>query len=232
MPKRFAAFLLLLPVALLMPIARAQDAQPTVTRTSRLLAHFDLGIAGTALFTKTVNGTVNQTVLGAPYALTQSAGTTAGVLVTIRGQKSAWKGAEFNFGYGKSSQNYSCCNQNPTTGALQGSLLPQATSLEYTLGYLARPERTVFGFKPYVSVGAGSIEFKPTKNGGQGLQPQARAAYYYSVGGESFLVGDTLGVRLGVRQLFYKAPDFGQNYLTINKQTFTVEPQIGLYFHF
>lgn len=232
MLKQSALLLLLLPVATLPLAARAQDAQPTVTRTSRFLAHFDLGISGIALFTKTVNGTVDQKILGAPYPITQSASTSAGALVTIRAQKSAWKGLELNYGYGRASQTYSCCNQSPTTGQLQGSFLPGASLNEYTVGYLARPERQYFGFKPYISVGAGSVEFKPTKNGGQGLQPQARAAYYYNVGGESLLIGDTLGLRVGVRQLFYKAPDFGQNYLTINKFTFTVEPAVGLYLHF
>ena len=232
MLKRFAALFLLLPVAPLALVAHAQDAQPTVTRTSRFLAHFDLGVSGTALFTKNVSGTVNQKILGPPYSLSQSASTSAGALVTLRAQKSAWKGLELNYGYGRLSQTFDCSNQAGATCPLPGSFLPQATSNEYTIGYLARPERNIFGFKPYLSVGAGSTNFKPTKNGGQGLPPQARATYYYSVGGESLLVGDTLGLRVGIRQLFYKAPDFGQNYLTINKRTFTVEPQVGLYLHF
>lgn len=231
MPKRFLALFLSFLSPVCAPVIHAQDT-PTVTRTGRFLAHFDLAVSGTALFTKSVSGTVNQSVLGAPYSLSQSVSTSAGALVTLRGQKSAFKGLEFNFGYGRASQTYTCCNNSPTTGALQGPFLPQATINEFTLGYVARPERTFFGFKPYLSVGAGSTEFKPTKNGGQGLQPQARLTYYYSVGGENYLVGDTLGVRFGLRQLFYKAPDFGQNYLTINKQTFTVEPQVGLYLHF
>lgn len=230
MAKRFSVLPHLL-LALCALSGRAQDA-PTVTRTSRLLSHFDLGISGTALFTKTVSGTVDQRALGASYNLTQSASTSAGALVTLRAQKSAWKGLELNYGYGRTSQSYTCCNNSPTTGVLQAPFLPQATMNEYTLGYLARPERTFFGFKPYVSVGAGSIDFKPTRNGGQGLQPQARAAYYYSVGGENYLIGDRLGVRFGIRQLFYRAPDFGQNYLTLKKLTFTVEPQVGLYLHF
>lgn len=232
MLKRFATIFLLLFAMPFSSRLSAQDAQPAVTRTGRFLSHFDLGIAGTALFTKDVAGTVNQTVLGAPYDVTQSASTAAGALVTIRAQKSAYKGLEFNYGYGRTAQTYTCCNRSPTTGVLLGPLVAQATSNEFTLGYLVRPERTVFGFKPYVSGGAGTIEFKPTRNGGQGLQPQARAAYYYSVGGETLLVGNTLGARVGLRQLFYRAPDFGQNYLTIRKLTFTVEPQIGLYLHF
>ena len=232
MLKRFLCFTLFLAAAPLLSTAAAQDAQPSVTRTGRFLAHFDLGIAGTALFTKGVTGTVNQTVLGAPYQVTQTASTAAGALVTIRGQKSAWKGLEFNFGYGRTAQTYTCCNNSPTNGNFLGPFVSQSTANEFTLGYLVRPERQVFGFKPFVSGGAGVMEFKPTRNGGQGLQPQARAAYYYSVGGETLLVGDTLGARFGVRQLFYRAPDFGQNYLTIRKLTFTVEPEIGLYLHF
>lgn len=230
MPKRYASFFALL-FALLTLSARAQDAPTAPTRTARVLSHFDLGIAGTAFFTKDVSGTVNQPVLGPPYNVTQSASTSAGALVTIRGQKSAFKGFEFNFGYGKSTQGYTCCNQSTTTGALVGPFQTQVTSNEYTVGYLVRPQHLVFGFQPYVSAGAGTIEFKPTKGGGQGLQPQARAAYYYSVGGEALLYGK-LGARVGIRQIFYLAPDFGQNYLTIKKTTFTTEPQIGLYYHF
>ncbi len=232
MLKRFLTLSVLLFAMPFTAVLSAQDAQPAVTRTGRFLAHFDLGIAGTALFTKSATGTVNQSVLGAPYNVTQSASTSAGVLVTIRGQKSAYKGLEFNYGYGRTAQTWTCCNNSPTTGALLGPLVAQATVNEFTVGYLVRPERTIFGFKPYVSGGAGSIEFKPTRNGGQGLKSQARAAYYYSVGGETLLVGNTLGARVGVRQVFYRAPDFGQNYLTIRKLTFTLEPQIGLYLHF
>ena len=231
MPRQFFKVLLGCALLALASAAHGQDT-PTVTRTSRFLSHFDLGISGTALFTKSVDGTVNQSALGAPYSVSQSASTSAGALVTLRGQKSAWKGLEFNFGYGRGTQSYSCCNNSTTTGVFQGPFLPQATSNEFTLGYLARPERTFFGFKPYLSVGLGSTEFKPTRNGGQGLQPQARATYYYSVGGESYLVGDLLGVRFGLRQLFYQDPDFGQNYLTIHKNTFTTEPQVGLFLHF
>ncbi len=232
--------LALLPLlaAVLHPMMQAQDTPPAVTRASRILSHFDLGVAGTAFFTKNVTGTVNQSALGAPYTFTQSASTAAGVLVTLRGQKSAYKGLEFNYSYGRTTESYTCqsdaqhCNQSTTTGAYVGPFQTQATANEYTIGYLVRPERRVFGFQPYISAGAGTMEFKPTKNGGQGLQTQARAAYYYSVGGESYLMGDTLGLRVGLRQLFFKAPDFGQNYLTILKGTFQVEPQAGIYLHF
>ena len=229
MPKRYA-FLLLLFAALPTSV-RAQDAQAP-THTARFLAHFDVGVSGTAFFTKGVTGTVNQPVLGAAYTFTQTSSTAAGVIATIRGSKSPYKGAEFNYGYARTTESYTCCNVSSNTGASVGPFQAQATAAEYTFGYLARPPHRIFGFQPYVSVGAGTLEFKPTRNGGQGLQPQARAAYYYSVGGETLILGDSLGLRAGIRQLFYLAPDFGQNYLTIKKQTFTTEPQIGVYYHF
>ena len=231
MPKRSSVLFALL-IALLPLSGRAQDSQPTVTRTGRFLTHLDLGVSGTAFFTKDVTGTVSSNTLPTSYNVTQSASTSAGALVTIRGQKSPYKGAEFNYGYGRMTEGYTCCNQDSANGTLVGPFQSQVTANEFTLGYVARPPHPIFGFQPYVSVGAGTMEFKPTRNGGQGLQVQARAAYYYSVGGESLIVGDTLGVRFGVRQLFYLAPDFGQNYLTIKKTTFTTEPQIGLYLHF
>ena len=56
--------------------------------------------------------------------------------------------------------------------------------------------------------------------------------YYYTVGVEAPLLGNYLGLRAGFRQLIYLAPDFGQNYLTIKKRTFTSEPQVGIYLHF
>ena len=229
MPKRYALFFLLL--AMLPSSIRAQDAQAP-THTARFLAHFDLGISGTAFFTKDVTGTVNEPVLGAAYTFTQSTSTAAGVLATIRAEKSPYKGLELNYGYARTTESYTCCNTNPTTGASNGPFQSQATASEYTLGYLVRPPHTIFGLQPYVSAGAGTLEFKPTKNGGQGLQTQARAAYYYSVGGEDMIYGDLLGIRAGIRQLIYLAPDFGQNYLTIKKYTFTTEPQVGIYLHF
>ena len=229
MLKRYAFFFLLL--AAVPSFMRAQDAQAP-THTARFLAHFDLGVAGTAFFTKDVSGTVNQSILGAPYPVTQSTSTAAGVLASLRGQKSPYKGLELNYGYARTTESYTCCNQNPTTGGSNGPFQAQATAAEYTVGYLVRPPHRIFGFQPYISAGAGTLEFKPTKNGGQGLQTQARAAYYYGVGGESLIFGDSVGIRAGVRQLIYLAPDFGQNYLTIKQHTFTTEPQVGIYLHF
>lgn len=233
MLKRYASLLAILPALLAFsPVAlHAQDTAAAPTRTRRLLSHFDLGVSGVAFFTKDVNGTVASSSYGQNYSFTQSASSAAGVIATVRGQKSPWKGFEVNYGYGRTTESYTCCNVSSNNGTYLGPFQSQATASEYTVGYLARPERKIFGFQPYVSAGAGVYEFKPTKNGGQGLQSQARAAYYYSVGGES-MITNSFGIRAGFRQLYYKAPDFGQNYLKITKTTFTSEPQVGVFLHF
>ena len=66
------------------------------------------------------------------------------------------------------------------------------------------------GLQPFLGAGGGSIAFKPTTYGGQGLTTQARAVYYYNVGVEDYVYGDHVGLRAQFRQLVYLAPDFGQ----------------------
>jgi hypothetical protein len=229
MAKRYAFYTLLL-FALLPQVVRAQDA-PQVSRTSKFLSHFDLGISGSAFFTKDVTGTVTRNAPGVPYTFTQSASSAAGAVVSLRGQKSAYKGLEFNYGYGRMTQSYTCCNQSPTTGQYVGPYQTQTTANEITFGYLARPPHKLLGMQPYVSGGAGVLAFSPTRSGGQSLSKQARAVYYYSAGLES-MFSESFGVRAGFRQLFYVAPDFDQNYLRIVKRTFTSEPTVGVFVRF
>ena len=230
MHTRFATFLIAL-LSLSSVVSHAQDAQPTASRAGRFFSHVDVGISGTAFMTKDVTGTVTSGAPGSPYSLTQSASSAAGVMGIIRAQKSPYKGLEFNLGYGRVTESYTCCNLNASTGQSAGPFASQAKSLEYTFGYLVRPPHEFFGVQPFVSAGAGVLAFSPTTFGGQGLQPQARMAYYYHVGGEK-MVSQSFGLRFGLRQLFYKAPDFGQNYLLIKKTTFTTEPEIGVFYHF
>lgn len=196
--------------------ARAQ-AVP-VTALNRQLSRVDLAVSGVGQMTGGVSGTnyLHQ-------AITQDASTTLGALVTLRYIKSPLLGLEGNFGYARYTENFSA-NLNVVGGA-------QTKASEYTFGYVVHAP-TFFGLKPFASVGAGTIAFKPTALGGQGLPEQARLAYYYAAGVENTVFSNHFGVRAQVRQVFFKAPDFGQNYLTMNQHTSTFEPGIGIFLRF
>jgi hypothetical protein len=232
MRKRYS----LLPLLLLLVAtgARAQDAgTPPLTKTSKFLAHFDFGLSGIALFTKDSNGTVTTGAANVPYSFTQTVSTTAGGVITLRGSKSPYVGAELNYGFGRVTEAYTCCNVNVSTGLYSGNPFQVQVGMnEFTLGYLVKPPHHLLGTQPYISAGAGTIVFAPTRNGGVGLQKQARATYYYTAGLEKMIVGDLLGIRAGIRQNFYLGPDFDQPYLRIKARTFTTEPQFGLFVKF
>jgi hypothetical protein len=106
----------------------------------------------------------------------------------------------------------------------------QQNTSEYTLGYVAHfsPRH---GIVPFAGAGLGTLDFRPTPGGGEGLLPQARATYYYTVGGD-YRFSEHFGARAQFREQFYLAPDFETNYLTIHAHTTTFEPGFGFYARF
>lgn len=197
--------------SLLVSTAHAQ-----VTATQRQLQRLDLAVSGMGIFTKSVQGTNYQGV-----SVTQDTSNTLGALVTLRYTKSPLLGVEANYSYARFTEKYS--------GYIVGGA--QTNASEYTVGYVAHGP-TLLGLQTFASGGVGTIAFRPTPFGGQGLPARARLAFYYSVGLEQPVFSSHFGVRAQFRQIFYKAPDFDQNYLTINQRTFTSEPAIGFYLHY
>ncbi len=193
----------------------------TQSTLDRQLSRLDLGINGVGEFTRDVSGT---NYLGVP--LTQSAANTLGALVSVRYTKSPYVGLEFNYGYARFTQHYT---SNGADAYLIGGV--QANASEFTLGYVAHPRRQFFGLQPFLGGGVGFIRFKPTSSGGQGLQNQPAAGYYYNLGVEKN-ISEHFGIRGNFRQIFYLAPDFYQNYLTIQKTTSTIQPGAGFYIRF
>ena len=199
--------------------AVAQDAP--ASPLDKQLSRIDLAVQGVGMLNKTVQGTL-------PPSAAQEAGptisdvpsNTLGALVTLRYVAKPFVGIEGNYGYARYTENYSNI----------GGVQTQAN--EYTLGYLVTPAFTIFEFQPFLSAGAGSIGFRPTPGGGQQLQIQARAVYYYSAGLQKEYFSEHFGFRGGFRQLFFLAPDYGQNYLTIKQRTITSEPMVGFYLKF
>ena len=208
-------------------LAMIQSAGAQVTALSRQLDRLDVAVSADGSITKGVAG---NNYLG--DTVTQNASTTVGALVQIRYTKSSLIGFEGTYSYARFTEKYTCSICSTSTG----NIFPispfgvQTNASEYTLGYVAHLP-SLLGFEPFAGGGAGSIAFKPTSLGGLGLPEKARAGYYYDVGVEDQLTR-LFGVRAQLRQLFYKAPDFGQNYLSTNKQTFTTEPSIGFYVKF
>ena len=91
----------------------------------------------------------------------------------------------------------------------------QQNTAEYTLGYVAHFEPR-HGIIPLPRCGLGTLDFRPTPGGGEGLPPQARATYYYTVGGD-YKLSTHFGARAQFREQFFLAPDFETNYLTIKR---------------
>jgi opacity protein-like surface antigen len=198
-------------------IAAHAQALPE-TPLQRQLDRIDLGVAAIGQITKDVSGKnyLNESI-------TQRASTTVGVLVTLRYTKSPFMGFEGNFSQARYTENFS--------GHVIGGAQTKAS--EYSLGYVAHlPNPLGFGVRPFGSAGVGTIAFRPTSGGGQGLPSQYRMGYYYNVGLDDDILSKHFGLRLSLRQVFYKAPDFGQNYLTIQQHTNTLEPSIGFYLKF
>ncbi len=200
-------------------------AQAQVTFLTRQLDRLDVGVGGAAVFTKSVSGTNS---LSQPVSL--DASTTLGALVQVRYTKFPLLGAEFNYSYARFTESFS----GAPFGGSGSSSVPfgvQSNVSEYSVGYVAHLP-SLLGFQPFAGAGAGATAFTPTKLGGQqGVYERARATYYYDVGVEDQITR-FFGVRAQFRQAFYKAPDFGANYLTINQQTVTTEPTVGFYVKF
>jgi hypothetical protein len=202
--------------------AQATSAGPT-TPLKRQLQRLDLGVSGADLITKGVSG---PNYVGNPVTLNTSS--TLGALIQVRYVRSPLVGFEFNYGYARYTENFNFATTTPF-GPPAGPFPVQTKASEYTFGYVAHlPRFSYHGIQPFAGAGAGSTGFTPTPNGGEGLPTKARATYYYTVGAEDML-SKHFGVRLQFRQLFFKAPDFGQNYLTIQQQTITSEPTFGFY---
>jgi hypothetical protein len=202
--------------------AKAQTSQPT--GLDRQLSRIDLGVTAVAVFNKDSNGTA--VVNGKPNTpVNLSPGDTAGAVVTFRYTIKPYVGFEGNYGYARYTDTFTPFGSQPNGGV-------QQNASEYTLGYVVHGKKQFLGMTPFGSGGLGTMVFRPTPGGGLALPEQARAVYYFSVGAETTVFSPHFGVRLQYRQLFFKAPDFLTNYLTIQQHTTTFEPGLGFFLRF
>jgi hypothetical protein len=202
--------------------AEAQTSQNTAL--DRQLSRIDFGIVGLGVFNKNSNGfaTVNGK---ANTAVSLNPSNTAGALITLRYTKSPYVGFEFNYSYARYTDLFTPFGSQPNGGV-------QQNASEYTFGYVVHSKKQYFGLTPFASGGAGTTVFRPTPGGGLALPEQARATYFASVGVETTVLSPHFGVRAQYRQVFFKAPDFETNYLTIQQHTTTYEPGFGFFLRF
>lgn len=208
------------------PIAKAQS--PAL---SKQLDRIDFSVNGIGQFNGSGSGVPKSgptDANGNPLTVNLSTGNTLGALITVRYTKSPYLGFEGNYTYARYTETFSPFGSPTSGGATTAGV--QTNASEYTLGYVAHTPK-LFSLQPFVSGGLGSIAFRPTTYGGQSLREQARAAYYYSLGVDDAL-SPHFGFRAQFRQVFFLAPDFGQNYLTILHHTSTFEPGVGFYLRF
>ena len=212
--------------------ASAQTSAPP-TPLGKQLHKLDLSLAGVGLFNSKATGNVVGGLLATNQgqSITEFGSNTTGLLMTIHYPIKPYIGLEFNYGYGRYTENFEGPGVQNFLPVNSPVFQVQTKVNEYTFGYLVNPPHPILGMQPYASVGVGTQAFKPTAFGGQEEPEKARMTYYYGLGLQKEYNAH-FGFQFGYRQLFFLAPDFGQNYLTILKHVSTYEPRIGFYLRY
>jgi hypothetical protein len=206
-------------------LCASATAQTATTPFGRAMEKVDLGVSGIGEFTPSNSGTnyLKQSVASQPS-------NTLGAIVELRYTKSPLIGIELNYSYARYNDTFSVGSGSlPSQPPYQIGV--QAKVNEYSLGYVGHGP-TFFGLKTFAGGGLGAIEFKPTSGGGQGLPPEVRTGFYYTVGIEKGLFQDNFGIRTFFRQTFYGAVDFNENYLATGARSISTEPGVGFYLRF
>jgi hypothetical protein len=214
--------------ALFASSALAQDTAEPQTALDRQLDRLSLSVVGTGQFSTSSNGTnyLNQTVNLVPS-------NTFGAIVNLRYTVKPYIGLEINYGYARYTENFTINNTAASpTGAVSQILPIQTNANEYSIGYVAHTKELHYGVTPFISAGAGSTAFRPTKGGGLGYLEQARATYYATIGVDSVPFYKYFGFRAIVRENFYLAPDYQTNYIRILQRSTAFEPGFGFYIKF
>ena len=220
MARRFCGFALFLMAACALILPTPASAQ------RKYFAHDDVALSGSYVVGTSVTGTIPGSV--PPNSQTEKPSTSGAIMFTGRYTRSKFIGFEGNFSFTRLDEDFSGIAPGTKQQFLIGGA--QSTIEEFSLGYIAHAP-TMFGVVPFAGAGIGVLSFEPTPYGGQSLPPQARMEYYGTIGADAAITPH-FGVRAQFRDLIYKAPDYGQNYLTTGKRTQTFEPTIGFYLRF
>ncbi len=225
----------LLAALLFASAAAAASAQttPPPNAIKRQLDKIDVSFQGAGIFNQSASGTV-VSGLSAPdqgESMSVLPSDTFGLVMSINYPMKPYFGVQFNYGYGRYNDHFHGPAVYNFLPAGSNDFPVQSDVNEYTLGYLVEVPYTIDGIQPIFSAGFGPMAFKPTALGGEEMQEKARMTYFYSIGLRK-AVNHHFGLMVGFRKLFFLAPDYGQNYLTILQHTTTLEPTAGFYFRY
>ncbi len=209
----------------LLPLMHTPTAQAQALE--KQLSRMDFTVGGIAEVRKSTDGHTPVSS-GVNYAISQTGSTSTGGIATFHYTVSKLLGYEFNFKMTEVTDGYTL---TPALAQTANPFTVQSRVSEYSGGYVYHGP--TFGkIKSFASVGFGTTKFKPTPHGGEGLNEQYRATEYASIGFDDPVFTKNIGIRVQVRGVFFKPPDYGQNYLTTNAHTYALEPVFGFYFHF
>jgi hypothetical protein len=194
-------------------------AQDTKTAQTVLPAKekFDVGLAGLYQVTHQSNGNF----------IKEDTTESGGGLVSFRQPYRPWLGYEADLSYTKFYEAYN-----------KGIVKVESNVTDLSFSYLLQSP-VIYGFQPYFTLGGGVILFKPisgtltnlNQTVPNSLPSQLLPEFTYSLGFKIPLFS-RFGVNFGLRGLKYKTPDFHQVSIDTRTLRTTLQPNVGVYYHF
>jgi hypothetical protein len=205
-------------VSSLLLCALAALAVPSVHAQSAL-KNDDIAVTGLYEFTQTVSGN----------GITDTPSKAGGGEAAFRHSFHWWLGYEAAYTYTRYHESYAG-GSSTAYGAPEQVFGIQHNQHEFSGSYYVHGP-TMF-IQPFAVVGVSGVLFSPSLNGGQNVSYQFRPGASFGVGANLPLLTSHIGLRFEYRGVYYKAPDFGESYLTTNAMRLTSEPMAGAYFRF
>jgi opacity protein-like surface antigen len=212
--------------------ANSQPAKKILTPNIDL----SLGVFGQLTPAREPTATTTSTFGVESTQTTQGTSPSAGVLATFHQSFSRWLGYDANFGYSRSSENYSrglayVPGPASTFPAFYNfSQESIGTNLyESTVAYIVKGP-TAQKLSTFVQIGGGGLWFLPTQSPSSNYE-QVRASMLFGTG-INYKFTDHLGVRAEYRGLFYKSPDFSNDPGNAKLFTVTSEPTVSVVYTF
>lgn len=159
--------------------------------------------------------------------LTQTADPSAGFRIGARYIFSPIFGLEANFGYSRATQHFSSINPQQS-GVVYSHAKP------FTIDYVATPNFSFHGFRPFILAGAGLISYNISSFSSLPARPEKIPVFEYGGGADYHPAKfpNIMSLRFQYRGLVGHAPDYLLPYLATTKLINVAEPQVGLVFKF